>query len=334
LSQQEAIMTRRGTGADPRAALAIDEGLFVPVNGLEQWVTIRGRDPGNPVLLILSGMGAAFSALAPLFAAWEGDFTLVQWDQPGVGATLAKSGAAATGPLTLARLARDGIAVAEWAQDRLGVRKVAVLGVSGGSILGLMMAAARPDLISVFVGSGQVVDWAAQAQTSYAMVLERAREAGDAEGVAALEGIGPPPYPDAATDAVKSRYANAMTAGERAALGAAMAAPPPADARYVARGLPAQDAFAVAMRVYEALRGEITNFDARQVATRFEVPVVFLQGAEDAHTTTPEAAAYLEAIEAPSKTLAVIEGGGHSVVFMTDAFLAALREHVRPLALR
>ena len=67
-------------------ALAIDEGQFVAINGVEQWVTVRGSDPDNPVILMLhGGPGFPMSFLAPLFAEWEKDFTIVQWDQPGAG---------------------------------------------------------------------------------------------------------------------------------------------------------------------------------------------------------------------------------------------------------
>src|ERR1700686_1240505 len=33
----------------------INEKLFVPVGGIDQWITIRGQDRANPVLLLLHG---------------------------------------------------------------------------------------------------------------------------------------------------------------------------------------------------------------------------------------------------------------------------------------
>ena len=72
-------------------ALKIDTGLFVDINGVEQWITIRGSDLKNPVMLMLPGPGAGFSRMAEFFSPWERDFTLVQWDQPGAGATAAKA---------------------------------------------------------------------------------------------------------------------------------------------------------------------------------------------------------------------------------------------------
>ena len=62
----------------------IDEGMFVKIGGIDQWITIRGQDRDNPVLLVLhGGPGATTSPLAPNFLGWEKDFTVACWDQRG-----------------------------------------------------------------------------------------------------------------------------------------------------------------------------------------------------------------------------------------------------------
>ena len=38
-----------------RAADPIDQASFVPIGGIAQWITIKGRDRANPVLLLLHG---------------------------------------------------------------------------------------------------------------------------------------------------------------------------------------------------------------------------------------------------------------------------------------
>jgi pimeloyl-ACP methyl ester carboxylesterase len=308
--------------------IAIDEGMFVNIHGIEQWVTIRGSDLKNPVLLMVSGPGAAFSRMAPFFAPWEKNFTLVQWDQPGAGATYAKNG---DSPLTIDRLVRDGIGVTELILRRLHADKLVVLGASGGTIIGLTMVKRRPELFSAYVGSGQIVNWSRQEALSYAMVLDQARAAGDEKAVVELEQIGAPPYKDAATDAIKSKYAAALTPAEQAAFDPAVMAVvnnPPADARYVATGLETHDMRTVAMAAYESLRGEILAFDARLLGLVFDVPMFFFQGERDAYTVSSEVCDYEEEIRAPKKMVVLIQGGGHSSVFMGDEFLRLLRKHV------
>lgn len=301
--------------------MKIDEGMFLEIHGAQQWVTIRGGDLKNPALLILGGPGAALSRMAPFFAPWEKDFTLVQWDQP------------ATDPLTIARIVRDGIAVTESVLRHLNLDKLVAVGTSGGTIVGLHMVKQLPDLFSAYVGSGQIVNWACQDALSYAMVLDRARAAGDEKAVAELEQIGPPPYKDAATDAIKSKYAGALTPAEQSVFVALDPAVmnavrnPPADANYFPKGLEPQDLRAVAMAAYERLRDEITAFDARKLGLEFEVPMFFFQGADDAYTVTSEVQTYEAEIRAPKKKIVLIPGGGHSAIFMRDDYLKLLNEH-------
>ena len=235
----------------------IDEGMFVEIHELPHWVTIRGNDRHNPVLLILHGTGFALSGMAPFFASWEQDFTIVQWDQPGAGATYAKNGAAGMDAVTREGITRDGIAVAEFVRRRLDVDKVVLVAFSGGTLIGLKMVKARPELFAAYVGSGQVVHWERQEALCYQKILQRARGAGDETAIEELEQIGAPPYKEVASVAVKSKYANALTPAERAKLPALLAAmnAPSTDATYIAKGLPSFDARALSMTTFEKLMG-------------------------------------------------------------------------------
>jgi pimeloyl-ACP methyl ester carboxylesterase len=320
------------------ASEPIDEGLFLETNGVEQWVSIRGRPRTNPVLLLVSGPGVALSRMAPFFAPWERDFTLVQWDQPGAGATHSRNGEAGTGPLSIDRISGDGIAVAQLVCERLDVKTVVLLSISAGSIVGLKMVKQRPDLFSAYVGTGQVVNWARQEALSHAMVMAQARAAGDHRAIAELTEIGPPPYKDLATEAIKSKYAGALTPAEQAvfsgldpAVTVAMRTPP-AGARHVPEGLPLLDQRTLSMAAYGQLRDQIAAFDARTLGLTFEVPMLFFQGDRDAYTVTSEVEAYKDEIQSPKKMLVSIEGGGHSTVFMRDDFLNLLNRFVRPIA--
>lgn len=280
------------------------------INDSAQVVTIGGR---GPPLLVLSGPGVAFSRMPKLFAPWEAAFTVAHWDQPGA--------AQSAGPVSLDRLVADGLAVLEALRGRLGVAKVAVLGISGGSVVGLAMAAARPDLVSVYAGAGQFVDWAAQDRLSYHLVLKAARKSGDPAAAAELEALGPPPYSDTAADRVKAKYAGALTPAEQAAFADPSVMAPP-------EGAPEIDQRALAAAAYEAVRGELMAFKARDLGA-VATPVVFLQGTLDAYSVSSEVEAYAQEIGA---VYAPIEGGGHSAMFMVRRMLDLLVEHVRPLA--
>jgi pimeloyl-ACP methyl ester carboxylesterase len=138
-------------------------------------------------------------------------------------------------------------------------------------------------------------------------------------------------------DARKSRYSGAPTPSESQAFGellalaaAAMAGEPPG-ATYLAQGVswpePRPRSFAAYIELHDAL----TMFDARrQLRPRYEVPMFFVQGADDLYSVTAEVQRYAAEIDAPHVELVTIDGAGHSVMFVRDAFLAALERHVRP----
>jgi proline iminopeptidase len=326
-------MASQSEGAPARAA--IDDGFFAAVRGEAQWITLRGADRINPPLLVFTGPGAAFSRMAPFFAPWEAAFTLAQWDQPGAGATYARNGEA---PLSLDRLAADAEAVAEIALARLGAPRLIVLGISGGSILGLRLAKARPDLVAAYVGTGQIVHWARQQALGYGLAVWAAHGCGDDDAAAALEQIGPPPYADIAAEMVFIQYANGLTAAEQAALAsldpetaAAIASPPPG-AHWVPPGVVLPEGRARGLAGYLALRDEIAAFDAWALGPAFEVPMLFLQGDLDHYTATAEVARYAADLAAPTAKVVDVPGGGHSAVFLRETFLALLRRHVPPFA--
>ena len=71
--------------------------------------SIKGDDSANPVVLFPhGGPGNALSPFADaMFAGWEKDLTLVQWDQRGAGRTYTKNGMAIEPTMTLERMTQD-----------------------------------------------------------------------------------------------------------------------------------------------------------------------------------------------------------------------------------
>ncbi|HEY9216787.1 MAG TPA: alpha/beta fold hydrolase [Phenylobacterium sp.] len=318
--------------------MAIDEGLFVEINGLEQWITIRGRDAANPVLLILhGGPGFPMSFMAPALADWEKDYTLVQWDQPAGGATYAKT-PTAQGPLTIERFVRDGLTVAEYVAARFPRRPIVLMGTSWGSLLGLTMIHRRPELFRAYVGAGQVVSGPDGHRLGYELGLTAARARGDAAAIAALEKVGPPPYARFEDFLVRQTYTNPpglpptpKEAAATAELGRKLAAPVPADARYVARGLPQPNFMEVFMATQRQTFAEVATWEARALGLDFKVPVLVIQGDHDLNTPLPLVRDWLDKIHAPHKALEVIEGAGHNVFAFEAELHSLLNKHVRPL---
>lgn len=142
-------------------AKGIDEGMYVHLGGIDQWITIRGEDRQNPVLLFVhGGPGDVTNPWSyAYFAPWEKYFTVVQWDERGAGRTLTKAGPSVATTMTLDRMTQDGVELSEFLRKHLGKDKIILVAHSFGTILGLRMVGARPDLFYAYVGTGQVADW-------------------------------------------------------------------------------------------------------------------------------------------------------------------------------
>lgn len=150
---QTSACAARSSGGGTR----IEEAGFVTLGGIEQWVTIRGDDRSNPVLLhVHGGPGFAFSAFTAEFAPDEADYTVVQWDQRGSGCTFGRYGAN-TPDVTIERIARDGIELAQFLRRRLSNREIIAVGHSFGSLVGIEMVRRAPQDFAAYVGTGQFV---------------------------------------------------------------------------------------------------------------------------------------------------------------------------------
>ena len=80
-------------------------------DGDRQWISIRGRNLANPVLLVIhGGPGTPTMPLAWAFQSpWEDFFTVVHWEQRGVGKNNATTDRAALLPtMTMACIVADG----------------------------------------------------------------------------------------------------------------------------------------------------------------------------------------------------------------------------------
>jgi pimeloyl-ACP methyl ester carboxylesterase len=309
----------------------IDEGKYVDVGGIRQWITIRGEDRSNPVLLFLhGGPGDATNPWGYAgFRLWVKRFTVVQWDQRGAGRTLGNNPASAAQAINVRRMVEDGVELAAWLRTSLGKDKIILVGHSWGSILGALMAKARPDLFYAFVGTGQVADPARTYVVAYDDLLRKAQAQREERAVAELRDVGPPPYPDGRGYAVQRKWSNLFEGADLFLLsmvGLALGAP-----GYTMRDI--NDWFDGQGVSADHLVRETSALEADAIGGDFKLPVFVIQGAEDFTTPTSLATSFVSAIRAPTKAFIPIDGGGHFAVFIkSNAFLDQLIARVLPLA--
>lgn len=312
----------------------IDEAAFVRIGGIDQFIQIRGEDRANPVILILhGGPGISMIGLTPVFRSWEKYFTVVQWDQRGTGKTYGRNGGAAEAPLmTIDRMTRDGLEVADYLRRHLHKDKIVVLGHSWGTVLGLRMVRQRPDMFSAYVGTGQLVDKQLNEERSYTLLMAKVRAAHDAQAIAELTRLGPPPYKSLDALYAQRKWLSAYDTPSERDLTANMTPMILFAPNYSLRDI--LDFRAATAFSQSVTYDEINTYDARKLGLSFDIPFFVFEGSEDNQTPTALAADYLSTVRAPVKRFVLLPGGGHSaMITMPDAFLKALLAYVRPVVM-
>jgi pimeloyl-ACP methyl ester carboxylesterase len=307
----------------------IDEARYVEVGGIEQWITIRGENRNNPVLLFLhGGPGDATNPWGYAgFRLWLKHFTVVQWDQRGAGRTLGKNRSAPPQAITIKRMTDDGVELAEWLLKSLRKDKIILVGHSWGSILGVFMVKAKPQLFYAFVGTGQVGDPAQSYTIAHRELLKKAEAIGEQRALRELREIGPPPYADGRGYGVQRKWSNLFEGADffiSSMFGLALAAP-----GYTVRDI--TDWFDGQSLSGGRLVPETSALEANALGGDYALPVFVIQGAEDFTTPTSLADSFVNSIRAPSKAFVAIEGGHFAVFMKPAAFLDQLVTRVLPL---
>ena len=308
----------------------IDEGRFVTIGGIEQWITIRGEDRHNPVLLFVhGGPGDATNPWGyAAFRLWLKHFTVVQWDQRGTGRTLGKNRAADT--ISIERLVQDGLELSDQLRKTLGKERIVLVGHSFGSMLGVLMAKARPELFYAFIGTGQVGDSTRNYSVAYDALLRKATAIGERQALSELKAVGPPPYADGRGFGVQRKWANFFEGADAfiaSMLGFALSAP-----GYTVRDI--NDWFEGQGVSAEHLVPESRALDANALGGEFHTPVFVIQGAEDFTTPTSLAKSFVGSVRAPHKAFVTIDGGHFAVFTHSRQFVDQLLTNIRPLAVR
>jgi pimeloyl-ACP methyl ester carboxylesterase len=307
----------------------IHEEAFARIGGIDQWITIRGDDRANPVLLVVhGGPGDPQSSLPSLYEVYERDFTIVQWDQPGAGKTYGKNPTVAPVP---ARVIADGIELARYLEQHLGKRKLIVVGHSWGSFLANGMAQRAPELFAALVGTGQVGSFKDNIQTQFDFLLEHARAARDQATVAKLEAIGRPDPTDANAYfswwSIRNPY---VAASDRAFL-ASLQKLVQTNAEF------AREAETIGNGMTFSGQTTVNDMLAEDLPTtspRLAVPFIVIEGADDIITPTSVAKKYFDMVQAPVKKWIEIPNAGHfAIVTHAAQFRDVLLQSVRPLAL-
>ena len=312
----------------------------VRIGGIDQWISVRGFDRRNPILLYIHG-GPGFPAMPTSWyyqRGWEEYFTVVQWDQRGAGKTyVANDPAAVATTMTPDRMIADAEEMIGWLRREFGKKKIFVLGHSWGSYLGLKIAQRHPEWLHAYIGMGQITDAMESERRGWRFAMDRARQSSNQEAVRELQSIAgyaqgnqPLKWKDVELQRKWLNFYGGAVRGRKRfdheIVGTALA-PEYGDADV-------ESIWVASDFSEEALLPTVLTADFSAL-TALKCPVILFNGRDDYNVSASLAAEWFERLEAPLKKLVWFERSAHDIVNEEPGkVLLSLVQVARPIAER
>jgi pimeloyl-ACP methyl ester carboxylesterase len=297
----------RGTdGKKSTGSIAVLEK--VKLNGSEQWITIRGKDTGKPILLYLGiggpgagGFPATFTSLKPL----EDHFVVVNWDQPGTGKSY---GARNIKELTTQTFVDDAYELINLMRARFKQEKVYVMGLSWGTIVGINLVQQHPEVIKAYVGNGQMVNTTENDRYGYELAVRLSEEQGNTKTLSKLREFGAPPYEGKNLGIKYTVYNDVLFKHmDSPTIPMIMLLVP-----QLAKEYGYIDKINFDRGLYESfttLYPQLRDLDFIKQVPKLNVPVYFLAGEKDVNAVSSIVERYYNILEAPKKKLVWLKSG-------------------------
>ena len=314
----------------------VQERYYVTLGGIEQAIHIRGQSVNNPVIIWLHG-GPGWNDtynLSSFQYQMEHEYTFIRWDQRGAGRTYYRNPDAL---LSLDILVSDLNDLVDYATERFG-QPIYIVGHSWGSILGITYASQHPGKIVGFIGVGQDINIAETTRLAVEAGIERATAAGNFDDVEQMLDIYEKMRDKGFSDSDYDFYDFAIAQG----LPGKYLTPKGENVVWDSMFSP-YFGFTEQRQLISLMTNIYFNFDRNRPLfnaidmftppDQLEVPVAFIMGSEDYVTNTALVIDYYNIVDAPSKSVFIIEGAGHNLMLsQPDVFAQKLREALMGLS--
>lgn len=314
---------------------------YVMINGIEQFIQVRGRDKSNPLMLVLhGGPGGSLAGVCHLMQSlWEETFTVVNWDQRNAGKTylanqdkaeeIAKTG-------SMADYMQDIDEIIKYLHTIYDFEKLVLLGFSWGSVIGAEYVKTHPENILKYVAVGQVVNYEEGIHITCNDIKNAAEQKNKQEDMAEIDGL---------LDKLSAEFElmkklempkEYMRDIQRMSM---------LGAKYLikhGKSLPIfgilnspfmnfnekKMLFSADMRLFAGTYKTILEYSFRD-NMHFQVPVIFVNGDEDISCPVKLMEMCYDAIQAPNKELIIMKDTSHMCFFdQPEAFHNILVEKI------
>lgn len=320
----------------PENELGIYRYEYPVINGIRQYVQIRGENKNNPLLLFLhGGPGGSLAGICHLFQSeWEKHFTVVNWDQRNTCKTYfaniqSAKEIAHTG--TIEDYVKDIDDVITYLHTVCHFEKLILLGFSWGSAIGAEYAKRHPENLACFISVGQLINYCDGVLTVCRKMLERVpKGSADEQKIQTILKDFPETPVWNKMFMQRMRFYSPLATkyiakhAKRTPLGKILTSPFLSLKEKKAALFPNAS---MLEKSYETM----LQYDFR-TNLHFDVPILFLFGKEE--TVCPAELLYdcFDQIEAPGKRMEIIPRASHGCMFdQPECFLNILLSFTEPI---
>lgn len=272
------------------SAQAVDTAMAITAGGIRQWISIKGSDRRNPVLLFLhGGPGNSVISYSDRFTGeLRKHFVFVNWDQRESGRTAELN--ASPVPLTVGLMTSDAIEVINYLRTAFTTDKIYLMGHSWGGFLGMEIAARHPELLKAYIPICPMIDQAESERLALKWMMEKA--AAEKNKVAMQE---------------LSQVAIPFASGEQLYYSRKWLL------HYAGAKKPAREMVVDWSKKWLRLFNEASAVNFLTTLPRIACPVYFFVGGRDYQTSTKLTTEFYHQLEAPDKEIFVFESTAHNL---------------------
>jgi pimeloyl-ACP methyl ester carboxylesterase len=296
---------------------SISEKIRVKINGVEQGMFIKSKDTAHPVLLYLHGGMPDYFLTRKYPTGLEDFFTVVWWEQRGSGISCSAEIPPET--ISLEQMISDTKEVTNYLRKRFGREKIFIMGHSGGTFIGIQVAAQAPELYYAYIGMAQMSYQLKSEILAYEYMLRQFKETCNTKMIRKLEAA-----PVTSTKGTPHAYL-AFRDQAMHSLGIGTTH----DMHSVITGifLPSLTSreYTLVEKVnmwrgkarsgVSPLWGKMLTTDLSEQVPKLEIPVYFFQGIYDYTVSYILAKEYFEKLQAPVKGFYTFKQSAHSPLF-------------------
>ncbi len=291
----------------------IDEEVIVQIGDIDQYLYIRGQNQDNPIILFLHG--GPGSPMTPIIYGYqdflEDEYTIVNWDQRNSGKTyFLNDEELVYNTLSIERMVADVREITLYLSERFGKEKVVIMGHSWGSVLGTEFVQKYPELVSAYIGVGQVINSEEGDVFAYNATIDAIKESENKEDLETLENLKGYLVTDedfslksfSTFRGLMSKYLSPIPDKTTQMI----IFSPYYSLKEISSFL--KNPFELQKPLMDYL---VYEFDARDFGNEYQVPIYYILGDHDWVTPYEKAQEYFENIVAPEKMNIMIKDAGH-----------------------